>query len=112
MAVRVAKACALLEKGNEDSAALRELKALVEARPVQGGTRGDGDGVDGEEVGEEGDGEVLRAERAGGGGKRKRKGKRLRSRNAFVDAYLEDEDGGDSYADLEDFIVCKKGSKY
>lgn len=35
-----------------------------------------------------------------------------RSRNAFVDAYLGEEDGLDSFADLEDFIVCRPGTKY
>lgn len=31
--------------------------------------------------------------------------KRLRSRNIVVDAWLGDEDGTDTYADLEDFLV-------
>ncbi|KAJ1489521.1 hypothetical protein T484DRAFT_1779879 [Baffinella frigidus] len=39
-------------------------------------------------------------------------GPRIRSRNAYVDACLEDEEGDDSYADLEDFIVCRKGRRY
>ena len=38
--------------------------------------------------------------------KRRKRPHRLRSRNAYVDAFLEEEDGLDSYADLEDFIVC------
>jgi hypothetical protein len=33
------------------------------------------------------------------------RGKRLRSRNRVVDAWLGDEDGSDAYADLEDFLV-------
>eukprot|EP00002_Diphylleia_rotans_P028872 TRINITY_DN5839_c0_g1_i1.p1 TRINITY_DN5839_c0_g1~~TRINITY_DN5839_c0_g1_i1.p1 ORF type:complete len:1436 (+),score=289.03 TRINITY_DN5839_c0_g1_i1:65-4372(+) len=45
---------------------------------------------------------------------RKLKGKRqrLRSRNPFIDVALRDEDGLDSYADLEEFIVCRKGRSY
>jgi hypothetical protein len=35
---------------------------------------------------------------------RKRK-QRLRSRNHVVDDWLEQEDGGDTFADLEDFLV-------
>lgn len=35
-----------------------------------------------------------------------------RSRNAFVDAYLGEEDGLDSFADLEDFIVCRADTTY
>jgi hypothetical protein len=44
---------------------------------------------------------------AGGGLGRQRRGRaaRLRSRNRVVDAWLEDEDGRDAYADLEGFIV-------
>eukprot|EP00960_Hanusia_phi_P000726 19820-Hanusia_phi.AAC.3 len=38
--------------------------------------------------------------------KRRKRPQRLRSRNAYVDAFLEEEDGLDSFADLEDFIVC------
>jgi len=40
--------------------------------------------------------------------------RRLRSRNAFIDSELGSGGGygGDSYADLEDFIVVKKGRKY
>ena len=37
--------------------------------------------------------------------KRRRRKKRLRSRNAYVDTHLENESGNDAYADLEDFIV-------
>jgi hypothetical protein len=37
---------------------------------------------------------------------------RLRSRNPFVDAALVEEDGGDDFADLEGFIVCKRGRTY
>jgi hypothetical protein len=36
--------------------------------------------------------------------KRKRKQK-LRSRNSIIDDWLDDEDGYDNYADLEDFLV-------
>eukprot|EP00595_Chromulina_sp_UTEXLB2642_P001286 CAMPEP_0196768290 /NCGR_PEP_ID=MMETSP1095-20130614/42567_1 /TAXON_ID=96789 ORGANISM="Chromulina nebulosa, Strain UTEXLB2642" /NCGR_SAMPLE_ID=MMETSP1095 /ASSEMBLY_ACC=CAM_ASM_000446 /LENGTH=66 /DNA_ID=CAMNT_0042137649 /DNA_START=769 /DNA_END=969 /DNA_ORIENTATION=- len=36
--------------------------------------------------------------------KRKRKQK-LRSRNSIIDEWLDDEDGYDNYADLEDFLV-------
>ena len=43
---------------------------------------------------------------------RKRK-HRLRSRNPFVDALLEEEDDEfDDFADLEEFIVCKRGKIY
>ena len=38
--------------------------------------------------------------------------RRLRSRNPYIDAELADGYGGDSFADLEDFIVCKRGRKY
>ena len=39
--------------------------------------------------------------------------KQLRSRNAFVDAQLASgEYADDSFADLEDFIVCKRGRQY
>lgn len=37
--------------------------------------------------------------------KNKRKKQRLRSRNNIIDEWLEDEDGQDAYADLEDFLV-------
>ena len=48
------------------------------------------------------------------GVKRKRKRRHaIRSRNSYVDAVLhEEEDGGDSYADLEDWIVFKRGRQY
>ena len=36
------------------------------------------------------------------GGQRK---KRLRSRNVVIDAWLQGEDGSDTYVDLEDFLV-------
>ena len=35
----------------------------------------------------------------------KRSRKQLRSRNAWIDAQLADEDGNDTFADLEDFIA-------
>jgi hypothetical protein len=39
--------------------------------------------------------------------------RRLRSRNAFIDSELGGSGyGADSYADLEDFIVVKKGRRY
>ena len=40
--------------------------------------------------------------------------KRIRSRNAFIDAALEEMGtrAHDAYADLEDFIVCKPGKRY
>jgi len=44
--------------------------------------------------------------------RKRRKRQALRSRNAFVDAYLGEEDGLDSFADLEDFIVCRNGTTY
>ena len=31
--------------------------------------------------------------------------RRLRSRNSVIDDWLADEDGSDTYADLEDFLV-------
>jgi hypothetical protein len=39
---------------------------------------------------------------------------RIRSRNAFIDAHLDgdDEETLDDYADLEDWIVCKRGRTY
>ena len=43
---------------------------------------------------------------------RRRSCKRLRSRNPFVDAALVEEDGTDDFADLEGFIVCKRGRAY
>ena len=55
---------------------------------------------------------------------KKRKSKRLqkrkkRSRNAFVEAFLDEGSGGegrgkidDDYAELEDFIVCADGKSY
>ena len=44
--------------------------------------------------------------------KARRKKRRIRSRNAYVDAALDEEDGSDGYGDLEDFIVCKDGIEY
>ena len=39
--------------------------------------------------------------------------RRVRSRNPFIDAELgRGQHGGDSYADLEDFIVTKRGRVY
>lgn len=32
--------------------------------------------------------------------------RRLRSRNVYVDEFLDEEDGTDAFRDLEDFIVC------
>lgn len=45
------------------------------------------------------------ASQMGQGGKRINKKSRLRSRNKVVDQWLQDEGGGDAYADLEDFLV-------
>lgn len=40
-------------------------------------------------------------------------GRRMRSRNTFIDSELaQGYGGGDSFADLEDFIVVKKGRRY
>mmetsp|Transcript_4909 Transcript_4909/g.14792 ORF Transcript_4909/g.14792 Transcript_4909/m.14792 type:complete len:1277 (+) Transcript_4909:140-3970(+) len=36
-----------------------------------------------------------------------RKRKRLRSRNSYIDQYLDQESGDDNYADLEDFLVAE-----
>ena len=37
----------------------------------------------------------------------------MRSRNTFIDSELaQGYGGGDSFADLEDFIVVKKGRRY
>ena len=36
---------------------------------------------------------------------RKAKRRRVRSRNPYVDYHLNQEDGNDTYSDLEDFIV-------
>lgn len=36
---------------------------------------------------------------------RRNRKKRLRSRNSVIDDWLEQEDGADAYADLEDFLV-------
>ena len=38
--------------------------------------------------------------------------RRLRSRNPYIDSELAHGGGDDSYADLEDFIVCKRGRNY
>lgn len=37
--------------------------------------------------------------------KRRRKSARARSRNNVIDKWLGDEEGDDTYADLEDFLV-------
>ena len=36
----------------------------------------------------------------------------VRSRNPYIDRELRDGYGDDSFADLEDFIVCKRGRRY
>ena len=36
----------------------------------------------------------------------------MRSRNAFIDSELASGQYADSFADLEDFIVCKRGRQY
>ena len=41
-----------------------------------------------------------------------RKRRRLRSRNQVVDAWLAEEESADAFADLEDFIVTKRGRLY
>ena len=38
--------------------------------------------------------------------------RRFRSRNPYIDIELGDGYGADTFADLEDFIVCKKGRRY
>ena len=38
--------------------------------------------------------------------------RRLRSRNPFIDSELAHTGGDDSFADLEDFVVCKRGRRY
>ena len=43
---------------------------------------------------------------------RKRKLKRKRSRNAYIDAVLQDESDGEDYDDLEDWIAFKHGKSY
>ena len=62
-----------------------------------------------EEEGEEEEREEMRRQTSR---RRCRKRQALRSRNSFVDACLAEEDGLDSFADLEDFIVCRPGTKY
>jgi hypothetical protein len=53
------------------------------------------------------------AKRVAAGGEGGRRRKRLRSRNAYIDACLEREpQTADSYADLEDWIVTKPGKQY
>ena len=46
------------------------------------------------------------------GGRRGGSRRRLRSRNPFIDAELAETGGNDTFADLEDFIVTKKGRSY
>jgi hypothetical protein len=47
----------------------------------------------------------VRAQISSAAAPRGAKGKRLRSRNAYVDQFLAEEEGDDNYADLEDWIV-------
>jgi hypothetical protein len=85
---------------NGDSAPLvRDIEGFI-----QGMIRGVGDDA---AAADEMDMVESRAVRKGS-----RKRNRLRSRNAYVDAGLAEEDGDDDYGDLEDFIVCKDGALY
>jgi hypothetical protein len=58
---------------------------------------------------DEAEGSAAMGPGAARGRKRKR---RLRSRNVVVDKWLEDEEGSDAYADLEDFIVEEEYTTY
>ena len=50
-------------------------------------------------------GKDTHADTIGTSRKRRMKKRRLRSRNSVIDEWLEQEDGADAYADLEDFLV-------
>ena len=74
---------------------------------------GTGREVDDEEGDEEGDEEEQHEETVELLQPRAASRRRLRSRNPFLDSELGRGGGGDdSYADLEDFIVCKRGRQY
>ena len=83
--------------------------SLAHAR--SGGTAADGgDGMHGSDLeDDDGGGGAGKAARglpsSQGASSRRGRKVRLRSRNRTVDDWLEDEDGTDAYADLEDFIV-------
>ena len=83
---------------------------------VTGATKdngGTGREVDDEEGDEEGDEEEQHEETVELLQPRAASRRRLRSRNPFIDSELGRGGGGDdSYADLEDFIVCKRGRQY
>ena len=103
--------------GKKRAAAPRGGSALTAAGAA---TNSEGGGGSGDEPEEEGDGEVEEKEdevvveeegeelRPGRGASRRR----LRSRNPYIDAELGQGYGDDSFADLEDFIVCKRGRVY
>ncbi len=95
--------------GNGDDAAA--VAAVAEVRGADTDMReGGADARDEEEEGEEEEREEERRRQTSR--RRCRKRLALRSRNSFVDACLAEEDGLDSFADLEDFIVCRPGTKY
>ena len=96
--------------GKGDDAAA--VAAVAEVRGADTDMReGGADARDEEE--EEGEEEEIEEERRRQTSRRRcRKRLALRSRNSFVDACLAEEDGLDSFADLEDFIVCRPGTKY
>lgn len=91
--------CRLLE---EASRRCKPKKTPHKDKGEQGaeGTPGEGEGAEDEE--EEEEDSVLPVIGRQRSKKRKR---RLRSRNVVVDRWLEEEDGSDAYADLEDFIA-------
>jgi hypothetical protein len=88
--------------GNGDVAQVaRDVENLIQKLQQSDGKDGNATAVDGmDDVGH------RKARRSS------RKRRRLRSRNAYIDAGLAEEDGDDDYGDLEDFIVCKDGAVY
>lgn len=94
----------VLSLGCEDSAAAAALAAFCARHgmelPLSSGIPADGAQSASRHVG----GAVVR------GGRKIRVS--FKSRNPWVNAHLRAEDGRDTYADLEDFIVCKRGKRY
>ena len=89
------------------AALLRELRNDWTADGAQhgsGAAAGAEEGSHAEEAGEEE--EEVPQPRCGASRRR------LRSRNPYIDSELGNGYGDDSFADLENFIVCKRGRKY
>jgi hypothetical protein len=92
-----------IDDGNEDELGQDHIDTEGEEEENEGGDDGDQE--------DKGNGDEKGAMMKGAPG-RSRKRQRLRSRNAFIDEALLEEDGKDSYADLEDFIIpTSKGRK-